>query len=330
MFTLVRDDSLVMGQRVKGGPVAEIWIGDDSDPSVALHEYFATTTYPSMLSEQIAPSSSMHHGVHAGVMPSSASMSTPGSTTTTPYYAYLSGGGGVTSDGASSITSNNGNTFMTEVSVATGGPMRSSTVASTFMAPVPSGRSFASSMAGRYNVSMGSPTPASMASLGISDDDDDDDDDEEEEEDEDEDGEGGEEEEEDIEGYPQYHGPSDHNAQHLGGGGGGGGSRRRRRRRAGSFSSSTSSLSHVTPPSSFPPSLLRRKCVIRVLRGLNPEVETFALSTGPRLPELFELYTDQSLPGPSRGTFICSIITFAVLFSAAFIGVAVSKTGGGS
>ncbi|KAI9236180.1 MAG: hypothetical protein BYD32DRAFT_419427 [Podila humilis] len=319
MFTLVRDDSLVMGQRVKGGPVAEIWIGDDSDPSMPLHEYFATTTtYASMLSEEVAPSSLMHHGIE-GVMPSSASMSTPGSTTT-PYYAYMSGGGGVTSDGASSITSNNGNTFMTEVSVATGGPMRSSTVASTFMAPVPSGRSFASSMAGRYNVSMGSPAPASMASLGSSDDEDD------EEEDEEDEDEGGEEGEEDIEGYPQYHGPGGHNEQH--GSGSRGEDRMRRRRRAGSFSSSTSSLSHVMPSSSFPPSLLRRKCVIRVLRGLSPEVETFALSTGPRLPELFELYTDQSLPGPSRGTFICSIITFAVLFSAAFIGVAVSKTGG--
>lgn len=321
MFTLVRDDSLVMGQRVKGGPVAEIWIGDDSDPSVALHEYFATTTYPSMLSEEVAPSSLMHHGIE-GAMPSSASMSAPGSSTT-PYYAYMSGGGGVASDGASSITSNNGNTFMTEVSVATGGPMRSSTVASTFMAPVPSGRSFASSMAGRYNVSMGSPAPASMASLESSDDEDDEDDEEEDEEDDDE---GGDEGEEDIGGYPQYHGPGGHNEQH--GSGSRRGDRRRRRRRAGSFSSSTSVLSDVMPSSSFPPSLLRRKCVIRVLRGLNPEVETFALSTGPRLPELFELYTDQSLPGPSRGTFICSIITFAVLFSAAFIGVAVSKTGG--
>ncbi|KAG0330018.1 hypothetical protein BG000_011851 [Podila horticola] len=283
MFTLVRDDSLVMGQRVKGGPVAEIWIGED-DPSVALHEYFAPSTYPSVLSA-LPPST--HHGIEGLVM--SSSMSGAGSTTaSTPYYAYPSGGGGggggVTSDGASSITSNNGNTFMTEVSVATGGPMRSSTVASTFMAPVPSGRSFASSA--RYNVSLGSPAPASMVSL--SSDDEDDEDDEEEDEREEEEG------EEELEGYHQpYHGP----------------------------------VSDAPHPSSFPPSLLRRKCVIRVLRGMNPEVETFALSTGPRLPELFELYSDQSMPGPSRGTFICSLVTFAILFSAAFIGVAVSKNG---
>ncbi|KAG0029578.1 hypothetical protein BGZ82_007842 [Podila clonocystis] len=279
MFTLVRDDSLVMGQRVKGGPVAEIWIGDD-DPSVALHEYFASTSvaYPSMLSSELPAST--HLGVEGLVLPSSVSMSGgPVSTATTPYYAYPSGGGGVTSDGASSITSNNGNTFMTEVSVATGGPMRSSTIASTFMAPVPSGRSFASSA--RYNVSVGSPAPQSMASLSSDEEDDDEDDDEER-------GEDGE--EEGVEGYHLQYGPAH-------------------------------------PPSSFPPSLLRRKCVIRVLRGLNPEVETFALSTGPRLPELFELYKDQSMPGPSRGTFICSIVTFAVLFSAAFIGVAITKTG---
>ncbi|KAG0072138.1 hypothetical protein BGZ92_004117 [Podila epicladia] len=185
MFTLVRDDSLVMGQRVKGGPVAEIWIGDD-DPSVALHEYFASTsaTYPSMLSE--VPASSTHHGIEGLVLPSSASTSGGPGSTSAPYYTYPSGGGGggggggVTSDGASSITSNNGNTFMTEVSVATGGPMRSSTIASTFMAPVPSGRSFASSVA-RYNVSMGSPAPASIASL--SDDEDDEEEEDEEEED---------------------------------------------------------------------------------------------------------------------------------------------------
>ncbi|KAG0349065.1 hypothetical protein BG005_011188 [Podila minutissima] len=291
MFTLVRDDCLVMGQRVKGGPVAEIWIGDD-DPSVPLHEYFASTSatyYPSI--SEVPVSSSHHHGIEGLVMPSSASTSggDPGSTSA-PYYTYPSGGGGgVTSDGASSITSNNGNTFMTEVSVATGGPMRSSTIASTFMAPVPSGRSFASSVA-RYNVSMGSPAPASIASLS-----DEDDDDEEEEEEEEDRPEGEEEEEEDeLEVYDdQPYGPGGH--------------------------------THAAPSSSFPPSLLRRKCVIRVLRGLNPEVETFALSTGPRLPELFELYTDQSMPGPSRGTFICSIVTFAVLFSAAFIGLAVSK-----
>ncbi|KAG0345579.1 hypothetical protein BG004_003534 [Podila humilis] len=228
MFTLVRDESLVMGQRVKGGPVAEIWISED-DPSLALHEYFAASPiYPSTYSRPPPPppstyqQNSLHYqyrherdGIEGGLaIPSSSVSALSGvspsvgipistqaatsahaddatgpaavSTTsgTTPYFIPLS----ATSDGASSITSNNGNTFMTEVSVATGGAMRS-TVASTFMAPVPSGRSFASSFA-RYNVSaMGSPVPPSLASSsssrngdggGRSDNDDDDNDDDDE------------------------------------------------------------------------------------------------------------------------------------------------------
>ncbi|KAF9366798.1 hypothetical protein BGX34_007572 [Mortierella sp. NVP85] len=77
--------------------------------------------------------------------------------------------------------------------------------------------------------------------------------------------------------------------------------------------------------SSFPRGLRQRHCVIRVLRGLSTDVETFALSTGPRLPELFNLYTIQSIPGPSRGGVVCSLCTFAVIIVVVFLVIALSQ-----
>ncbi|KAG0364298.1 hypothetical protein BC939DRAFT_444599 [Gamsiella multidivaricata] len=90
-------------------------------------------------------------------------------------------------------------------------------------------------------------------------------------------------------------------------------------------SSSTSSGISEARSSSFPSSLRRRRCVVRILHGMHSEIETFALSTGPRLPELFELYTDQSIPGPSRGSFICSLVTFGTIFIVAFISIAFAR-----
>ncbi|KAK3806822.1 MAG: hypothetical protein J3Q66DRAFT_358534 [Benniella sp.] len=77
--------------------------------------------------------------------------------------------------------------------------------------------------------------------------------------------------------------------------------------------------------SSFPRGLRQRHCVIRVLRGLSTDVETFALSTGPRLPELFNLYTIQSIPGPSRGGVVCSLCTFVVIIVVVFLVIALSQ-----
>ncbi|KAF9425735.1 hypothetical protein BGZ94_007275 [Podila epigama] len=375
MFTLIRDDSLLHGERVKGGPIAEIWIGEDDsmepelepEPSPLNHSV-TTPTFQSLASATLprrpiatltraaasattaglttTTTNPHHHHHHHGIeglaqSSSSSSVSVPSAglseslagaaggggggaggagSSTVPYFAPLSS----TSDGASSITSNNGNTVMTEVSAATGGPLRS-TAASTFMAPVPSGRSFASSA--QYNVSMiGSPNSPSFVSHGTGGDSD---------------GDG--------EGIGIGHG-GDHisdagSNQDVGSGGGvtsvvNGHSRnlvrpgqRRTRPRSYSFDSHQHQHQHQhqdpTSSSSFPPGLYRRKCIIRVLRGLHPEIETFILSTGPRLPELFELYTDQSVPGPSRATFICSVMAFALVFIAAFISIAVTKGDGG-
>ncbi|KAI1303949.1 hypothetical protein EDD11_005265 [Mortierella claussenii] len=92
-------------------------------------------------------------------------------------------------------------------------------------------------------------------------------------------------------------------------------------------SSSSSSLSSAGSAwsSSFPLSLRKRHAIVRIIHGLHSEVETFALSTGPRLPELFDLYSDQSLPGPSRNSFICSLVTFGVIFLSAFMGIAFAR-----
>ncbi|KAF8960744.1 hypothetical protein BGZ46_001505 [Entomortierella lignicola] len=80
--------------------------------------------------------------------------------------------------------------------------------------------------------------------------------------------------------------------------------------------------SNTGSSSPFPAELRRRRCVIRIAHGLHTEVETFALSTGPRLVEFFKLYTDQSVPGPSRSSFYCAVTTFAVLFLVVFVGTA--------
>ncbi|KAF9953963.1 hypothetical protein BGZ72_005001, partial [Mortierella alpina] len=250
LFTLVRDDSLVMGQRVKGGPVAEIWIheGGAVEAQDPIREPLATIpTYQSVVAPTVGYSS---EGPVAGEF--GAGVSTTG--------GGGGGGSGATEgnepasfirSGSSSVISNNGttaNTFMTDVSAFTGGPVRS-TIASTFNHPAASDRpSSAPSLAGRESVSSGSLRPPASVEGTSSDD------------------------------------------------------------------------SRFT--SSFPSKLRKRQCVIRVMQGLNPEVETFALSTGPRLPELFDLYTDQSLPGPSRKAFVCALTTFGILVVIAFTAIA--------
>ncbi|KAF9109766.1 hypothetical protein BGX27_007233 [Mortierella sp. AM989] len=79
------------------------------------------------------------------------------------------------------------------------------------------------------------------------------------------------------------------------------------------------------PSSSFPVGLRKRRCVIRVTQGLHTELETFALSTGPRLVEYFDLYTEESVPGPSRASFYCGLVTFSLLFLVTFIGTAYTR-----
>ncbi|KAG0211281.1 hypothetical protein BGX28_008226 [Mortierella sp. GBA30] len=238
LFTLVRDDSLVMGQRVKGGPVAEIWIhGDSVEPQTSAPDHFhSIPTYQST----VAP-------VITAVMDSSG-----GDTVVSNTRAYTGEAPEVndpslaTRSAASSVISYNGttaNTFMTEVSAFTGGPVRS-TIASTFIHPAASDH----------------PSSA-VPSLG-------------------------------------------------------------RRSVSSSTMSTSNGSSDSRFTSSFPPKLRQRRCMIRVLRGLNTEVETFALSTGPRLPELFDLYTDQSLPGPSKSSFVCALTTFGIMFLATFLAIA--------
>ncbi|KAF9159020.1 hypothetical protein BGX21_003162 [Mortierella sp. AD011] len=77
--------------------------------------------------------------------------------------------------------------------------------------------------------------------------------------------------------------------------------------------------------SSFPGALRKRRCVIRVAQGLHTEVETFALSTGPRLIELYDLYTEQSVPGPSRISFFSAVGAFAILFIVAFLSTILAR-----
>ncbi|KAF9080306.1 hypothetical protein BGX23_002346 [Mortierella sp. AD031] len=245
-FTLVRDDSLVMGQRIKGGPVAEIVIHGD-DPLESLASAAAAVSSGEVL-----------NGTPPSFLVGEASTHMTETLDAPPYGPISS-----IRSGGSSITSNNGNTFMTEVSAATGGPVRS-TMASTFIHPIPSGRRSGSSSM-RYHLS-DPETPAPTIGDG--------------------DGDG--------------------------------------RASVSSDSSSTSSSRSSEQSSSFSPSLRKRSCTIRVLEGINSEVETFALSTGPRLPELFDLFTDQSVPGPSRATFICSIVAFGAVFLVAFITVALT------
>ncbi|KAG0074601.1 hypothetical protein BGZ90_010625 [Linnemannia elongata] len=249
-FRLVRDDSLVMGQRVKGGPVAEIVIHGNSDDGL------------------LAAAADRRDGLGCG-NPSpyvgggeSTHMT---ETLDAPPYGPIPS---IRSDG-SSITSNNGNTFMTQVSAATGGPVRS-TVASTYIQRISHGRrSGASSM--RYHFS-DPETPAPT----ISDE------------------------------------------------------RRHSLAPSEPVSSTSSPLASSPdtdpdPSSSFSSSLRKRTCTIRILEGINSEVETFALSTGPRLPELFDLFTDQSVPGPSRATFIVSIVVFSAGFMIAFLSIALTS-----
>ncbi|KAF9136289.1 hypothetical protein BGW39_000004 [Mortierella sp. 14UC] len=245
-FTLVRDDSLVMGQRVKGGPVAE----------VVIHGNDTTELQPRAVGggdggNPLGGSPSSHVG--GGSTHLAETLDAP------PYGPIPS----IRSDG-SSITSNNGNTFMTEVSAATGGPVQS-TMASTFIHAVPHGRGSGSSSM-RYHLS----NPATPAPT-IDDE----------------------------------------------------------RRRSIALSESVSTLPSAAgseqSPSSFSTSLRKRTCTIRVLEGINSEVETFALSTGPRLPELFDLFTDQSVPGPSRAVFICTVIAFGLTFIIAVIAIALTS-----
>ncbi|KAG0376070.1 hypothetical protein BGX24_008315 [Mortierella sp. AD032] len=244
-FTLVRDDSLVMGQRVKGGPVAEVVIhGNDAAGSLApvVGGYGrggnASGRSPSLRAE-------------GGSTHLTETLDAP------PYGPIPS----IRSNG-SSITSNNGNTFMTEVSAATGGPVRS-TMASTFIHAVPHDRrSGTSSM--RYHLSDHA-TPAPTI----------------------------------------------------------GDERRRSIAPSESVSTSPSDLaSSEQSPSSFSTGLRKRTCTIRILEGINSEVETFALSTGPRLPELFDLFTDESVPGPSRAVFISTVVVFGAAFVIAVLVVA--------
>ncbi|KAK3834419.1 MAG: hypothetical protein JOS17DRAFT_773302 [Linnemannia elongata] len=248
-FRLVRDDSLVMGQRVKGGPVAEVVIHGSSDDGP--------------LAAAAGRGDALGGGTPSLFVGGESTHMTE--TLDAPPYGPIPS---IRSDG-SSITSNNGNTFMTQVSAATGGPVRS-TVASTYIQRVSHGRrSGASSM--RYHLS-DPETPAPTIS----------------------------------EERRHSLAPSEP---------------------ASSTSSPLASAPESDPDqsSSFSSSLRKRTCTIRILEGINSEVETFALSTGPRLPELFDLFTDQSVPGPSRATFIFSIVVFSAGFMIVFLSIALTS-----
>ncbi|KAF9352591.1 hypothetical protein BGX26_009632 [Mortierella sp. AD094] len=91
------------------------------------------------------------------------------------------------------------------------------------------------------------------------------------------------------------------------------------------FRSSSLHSFDIQLSSSFPVGLRKRRCVVRVAQGLHTEVETFALSTGPRLIELYDLYTEQSVPGPSRGSFFSAVAAFGILFIVAFVGIIIAK-----
>ncbi|KAF9570970.1 hypothetical protein EC968_001160 [Mortierella alpina] len=274
LFTLIRDDSLINGQRVKGGPVAEIWIHEGGaveaqDPMRS--PLAAIPTYQSVFMAPPPPPppppplvGEVSEAAAVGELGAGIAATTGGAGSG----AMMTEGNEPASfirSGSSSVISNNGttaNTFMTDVSAFTGGPVRS-TIASTYHnhpgagdRPSSSSPSSAPSLVGRESVSSGSTGPAAAAGAERYNDDDDDDDDD----------------------------------------------------------------SRFT--SSFPSKLRRRQCVIRVMQGLNADVETFALSTGPRLPELFDLYTDQSLPGPSRRAFVCALTTFGILVVIAFTAIA--------
>ncbi|KAF9544239.1 hypothetical protein EC957_012285 [Mortierella hygrophila] len=249
-FRLVRDDSLVMGQRVKGGPVAEVVIHGSSDAGP--------------LAAAAGRGDALGGGAPSHFVGGGESTHMTETLDAPPYGPIPS----IRSDG-SSITSNNGNTFMTQVSAATGGPVRS-TVASTYIQRVSHGRrSGASSM--RYHFS-DPETPAPTI------------------------------------GDERRHSlaPSEP---------------------ASSRFSPLASSPDADPdqPSSFSFSLRKRTCTIRILEGINSEVETFALSTGPRLPELFDLFTDESVPGPSRATFIFSIVVFSLGFLVVFLSIALTS-----
>ncbi|KAF9987003.1 hypothetical protein BGZ75_001188 [Mortierella antarctica] len=246
LFTLVRDDSLVMGQRVKGGPVAEMWIYEGGALEAQDPTGDPLATIPTYQSVMAPPFGDSSEGIAGGEFGAGVATTGAGSGAT-----EVNEPASFIRSGSSSVISNNGttaNTFMTDVSAFTGGPVRS-TIASTFNHPAASDRpSSAPSLVGRESVSSSSTRPP------------------------------------------------------------------------GSVVGSSSDDSRFT--SSFPSKLRHRKCVIRVMQGLNPEVETFALSTGPRLPELFDLYTDQSLPGPSRKAFVCALTTFGILVVIAFTAIA--------
>ncbi|KAG0266430.1 hypothetical protein DFQ27_009732, partial [Actinomortierella ambigua] len=115
-----------------------------------------------------------------------------------------------------------------------------------------------------------------------------------------------------------------------GGGGGGGGS-------AGSQptpltrSTTTSRSGEPTLPTTtttttgsggedaFPSTLRRRRCMLRLRQGLSADVESFILATGPRLPELYEVFDHDSYhPRISRcRVMLYSIITISI-FAAVF------------
>ncbi|KAG0046792.1 hypothetical protein BGZ83_008053 [Gryganskiella cystojenkinii] len=309
-FQLVRDDAQVMGQRVKGGTVAEVWITEESDEEDEDIGRIGHGLHPS--------SSSQQHGYASTPTYQSVLENSPTSSPApAPYYPL------VRSDRSSSVTSNNGNTFMTDVSAATGGPVRSSMMTGPLIRP--SGRSYASSS--RYPLSdLDTPAPSFQDAMTTGT------------------GGGG------GAASSGYYGPG-------GGGGHGHGHAQSHRRQRSSVAFSSSRSSSIAPTddghyshhhplhhhrhygqgrpgpqvsstlgvedvSSFPKSLRRRKCTIRVMTTLNEETSTFALSTGPRLIELFDLFTDQSVPGPSRGAFICSVVVFSVVFLIVFISLA--------
>ncbi|KAF9434687.1 hypothetical protein BGZ76_007614 [Entomortierella beljakovae] len=70
--------------------------------------------------------------------------------------------------------------------------------------------------------------------------------------------------------------------------------------------------------SSFPAGLRKRRCIIRIANGVDSHVETYALSTGPKLIEIFD--TEKALPGPSSASFQCILGIFSVVVMGIFIG----------
>ncbi|KAG0243070.1 hypothetical protein BGW41_002932 [Actinomortierella wolfii] len=69
----------------------------------------------------------------------------------------------------------------------------------------------------------------------------------------------------------------------------------------------------------FPPTLKRRRCMLRVRQGLSVEVESFILATAPRLPELYEVFDQSSYhPRINRCRFVLYITICITIFVIAF------------